>query len=91
MNIPGYQIQRQIGEGGMATAYLAIQESLERQVVLKVINTAKQKHDENAERFINEARIVASLNHPNVITIYDVGKVQDFIYMSMKSCTFPTS
>jgi serine/threonine-protein kinase PpkA len=84
MHIPGYEIQKQIGEGGMATAYLAIQKSLGRQVVLKVLNAARQKLGENVERFMNEARIVASLNHPNVVTIFDIGRTQDFIYMSME-------
>jgi len=84
MEIPGYSVIRPIGVGGMATAYLAMQTSLSRQVVLKVLDTANEVSAKNVERFMNEARIVASLRHPNVITIYDVGRHQNFIYISME-------
>lgn len=68
----------------MATAYLAVQESLGRAVVLKVLDTSSQNSAESVERFLNEARLVAALNHPNIITIYDVGIAEDFIYISME-------
>ncbi len=84
MEVKGYQIQHAIGEGGMATAYLAIQESLGRQVVLKILNADRRKSAHDHERFMNEARIIASLNHPNIITVYDVGTAADFVYMSME-------
>jgi serine/threonine protein kinase len=84
MEIAGYKIQQTIGQGGMATAYLAVQESLGRAVVLKVLDTSNQTSAESVERFLNEARIVAALNHPNIITIYDVGIAEDFIYISME-------
>ena len=78
MEIPGYQIHREIGRGGMATAYLAIQESLEREVVLKVLNITAHNHSENLiERFLAEGRIIATLNHPNIITIFDIGIADD--------------
>jgi hypothetical protein len=84
MEIPGYEIIRAIGVGGMATAYLATQASLGRQVVLKVLDTTNDVTSKNVERFMNEARIVASLRHPNIITIYDVGRQGDLIYISME-------
>jgi serine/threonine-protein kinase PpkA len=84
MEIPGYEIIRAIGVGGMATAYLATQASLGRQVVLKVLDTTNDVTSKNVERFMNEARIVASLRHPNIITIYDVGRHEDLIYISME-------
>jgi serine/threonine-protein kinase PpkA len=84
MEIPGYDIIRAIGVGGMATAYLATQTSLGRQVVLKVMDTSNDMSAKNVERFMNEARIVASLRHPNIITIYDVGRQNEFIYISME-------
>ncbi|MCC6715149.1 MAG: serine/threonine protein kinase, partial [Gammaproteobacteria bacterium] len=68
----------------MATAYLATQASLGRQVVLKVLDTTNDVTSKNVERFMNEARIVASLRHPNIITIYDVGRHSDLIYISME-------
>ena len=51
MQISGYRIEKTIGEGGMATAYLAVQESLGRLAVLKVLNTNNRDSKENVERF----------------------------------------
>ena len=86
MEIPGYKIQREIGRGGMATVYLAIQESLDRPVVLKILDTTlTDKTDDLIQRFLAEGRLVASLNHPNIITIYDIGIANDSnLYISME-------
>ena len=85
MEIPGYKIYREIGKGGMATAYLAKQESLEREVVLKVLNLSAHNHSETLiERFLAEGRIVAALKHPNIITIFDIGIADDALYISME-------
>lgn len=86
MEIPGYQIDRKIGKGGMATVYLARQVSLERQVVLKIMDVSRQTDDNGQiERFLSEGRIVASLHHPNIITIYDIGIADDnSLYISME-------
>lgn len=84
IEIPGYDIERRIGEGGMATAYLAVQKSLGRRVVLKVLDVVHAESQEAVERFLNEGRIVAALNHPHIITIYDIGIAEDFVYMSME-------
>lgn len=74
MEIPGYKVIREIGKGGMATVYLATQESLERSVVLKILDSVDIKQSEDlVDRFLAEGRIIASLNHPNIITIYDIG------------------
>jgi serine/threonine-protein kinase PpkA len=86
MEIPGYQIDRRIGKGGMATVYLATQTSLSRPVVLKILDIPKDnEHSNQIERFLSEGRIVASLNHPNIITIYDIGVTDDnALYISME-------
>ena len=85
MEIPGYRIEREIGKGGMATVYLAIQESLDRSVVLKVLDKAHQASgDDMTQRFIDEGRIIASLHHPNIVTIYDIGIAGDDLYISME-------
>lgn len=86
MEIPGYQIQREIGRGGMATVYLAIQESLDRPVVLKILDSSmSDKAEDLISRFLAEGRLVASLNHPNIITIYDIGIANDSnLYISME-------
>lgn len=84
MKIPGYRIKQTIGEGGMATAYLGVQESLGRLVVLKILNTSNSDSPQNVERFLNEGRLVATLNHPHIITIYDIGIAEEFAYISME-------
>ena len=86
MEIPGYQIDRKIGKGGMATVYLATQVSLSRHIVLKILDISKHADDTaQIERFLAEGRIVASLNHPNIITIYDIGITDDnSLYISME-------
>ncbi len=82
MDIPGFRITKLIAEGGMATVFLAIQESLNRKVALKVLK--KFERADQSERFINEGRIIASLRHPNVITIHDIGRVESWHYIAME-------
>jgi len=84
MEIPGYEIQSSIGVGGMATAFLALQTSLGRKVVLKVLDTTHAESPETIERFLNEGRIIASLNHPYIVTIYDIGIADEVPYISME-------
>ncbi len=85
MEIPGYKIQHRVGQGGMATVYLATQESLNRSVVLKILDVNVPLASETLiERFLSEGRIVATLNHPCIITIYDIGIANDSLYISME-------
>lgn len=85
MEIPGYKIQHRVGQGGMAAVYLATQESLNRSVVLKILDVNGPLASETLiERFLTEGRIVATLNHPCIITIYDIGIANDSLYISME-------
>ncbi|MBI4695030.1 MAG: serine/threonine protein kinase [Gammaproteobacteria bacterium] len=84
MEIQGYKITRCIGQGGMAAAFLAEQTSLGRKVVLKILDTSIHDSPQTVERFLNEGRIVAGLQHPHIITIYDVGRAGNQIYISME-------
>lgn len=84
MNISGYHTQGKLGRGGMAVVYLATQESLDRSVALKVLRPAFADSPEFSTRFLNEGRIVASLNHPNIITIHDIGIQGRMHYISME-------
>lgn len=68
----------------MATVYAAIQESLNRPVALKVLNESFAEEPEFTERFLNEGRVVASLNHRNIITIYDIDVAGGRHYISME-------
>ncbi len=84
MDIPGFQIKRTIGRGGMATVYLAEQESLSRDVCLKTMRTGKGNSASFVERFMNEGRIIAALQHPHIITIFDIGTANDLVWISME-------
>jgi serine/threonine-protein kinase PpkA len=81
-HIPGYRVEGLIGSGGMASVYLAIQESLERPVALKVLDDPESL--EYQERFLNEGRIIASLTHSNIITVHDIGVASRHLYISME-------
>lgn len=84
IKIPGYVIERQLGSGGMAVVYLAIQESFGREVALKIMHRDHAGEKDFAERFLREARIVSRLVHPNIVTVYDVGVHDGYRYLSME-------
>jgi serine/threonine-protein kinase PpkA len=84
MEIPGFDVKRTIGRGGMATVFLAIQQSLDREVVLKTLNTTHDETGDFFERFLKEGRIIASLRHPHIVTIFDIGTADDLVYISME-------
>lgn len=80
--IPGYRIETLLAEGGMASVYLARQQSLDRQVAVKLLR--KFDNPAQAQRFFNEGRIIASLQHRNIITIYDLGEIDERHYLAME-------
>ncbi len=83
--IPGYKIQRLIGEGGMAIVYLAVQESLQREVAIKIIDPSHVMDDETRQRFQQESHTIAQLDHPNIVTIHEVGQTeQGGLFFSME-------
>ena len=85
IDIPGYVIKREIGAGGMATVHLAMQTSLEREVALKVMSPALAADPTFSKRFLQEARMLASLAHPNIVAVYDVGVTASQLhYFSMQ-------
>lgn len=84
IEIPGYQIIRELGKGGMATVYLAIQESFGREVALKVMSPSLSAAPSFHERFLREAQIVSRLVHPNIVTVYDIGERDGHHYLSME-------
>ncbi len=84
MHIPGYQIERELGQGGMAIVYLALQESLHRHVALKVIKPILTTDEEFAHRFLREGRIIAQLNDPHIVTVYDIASHDNTYYLSME-------
>ncbi|QIK37858.1 SUMF1/EgtB/PvdO family nonheme iron enzyme [Caldichromatium japonicum] len=84
MNIPGYTILRELGQGGMATVYLSRQDRLGREVALKVMKPQALAGDEFIARFIKEGQIIARLQHPQIITIYDLDVADGLYYFSME-------
>jgi formylglycine-generating enzyme required for sulfatase activity/serine/threonine protein kinase len=79
-----YEIQEEIGRGGMATVYKAVQKSLDRTVALKVVHQNLLHDTEFVARFHREAKLCASLNHPNIVHVYDEGEVSGVHFMAME-------
>jgi eukaryotic-like serine/threonine-protein kinase len=79
-----YEIQAPLGAGGMGEVYLATQSSLGRQVAVKVLCPAFASDPERLRRFEQEARAASALNHPNIISIYDVGRDAATAYIAME-------
>ncbi len=73
LELPGYQFIEKIGEGGMATVYRGVQQSLKRSVAIKVLNAQLRQHDEVRRAFEVESLIIARLSHPNIVPVVDRG------------------
>ena len=85
IDIAGYSISGEIGRGGMAVVYRARQVLLDREVALKVLNPSLAQDPVYAQRFLQEARMLASLGHPHIVPVYDVGVTPDGLhYFSMQ-------
>ena len=74
--IPGYRVLRRIGKGGMSQVYLGVQESLDRQVAIKVMSPAALTDEISKQRFEHEARTIAKLEHPCIVGIHEVGRTR---------------
>jgi serine/threonine protein kinase len=82
--IPGYKFMKAIGSGGMADVYLAVQKKLDRMVAIKVMQPEIFRSPVTTKRFVREAKTLSKLVHPNIITVFDVGKVEDTYYIVME-------
>jgi len=78
-----YEIHDQIGAGGMATVFRATQRSIGREVALKVISQPGVRHQEQVDRFLREVEIIANLQHPHILPIYDFGEQDGYLYVVM--------
>jgi len=85
----GYEIRALLGSGGMASVYKGYDSALDREVAIKVISTAGQP-DDFVARFQREARLAASLRHPNIVQIYHFGGQQNIVYMVQELLPGPT-
>ncbi len=81
-----FEVISEIGRGAMGVVYDAVDPILERVVAIKTINMALDpaEKDHYEKRFTIEARAAGSLNHPNIVTIYDIGRSGDLAYMAME-------
>lgn len=82
IQVPGYQLIRKIGEGGMSTVYLALQKSLDREVALKLMSPALAANASFCEQFMKEGRIAAKLTHPHLMTVHDIGAENGVYYLA---------
>ncbi|MCP2292475.1 serine/threonine-protein kinase [Nocardia amikacinitolerans] len=80
----GYRIQRQLGQGGMGSVYLAAHPRLPRSTALKLLNRELFADNEIRARFEREADLVAQLDHPNIVTVFDRGVEDDQLWISMQ-------
>jgi serine/threonine protein kinase len=80
----GYRIDSRVGRGGMGVVYRATDLSLERSVALKVLAEDLAKEPGFQRRFVDESKLAASLDHPNVIPIYAAGECDGVLYIAMR-------
>lgn len=78
-----YDIERELGRGGMGVVYLARQKSLDRRVALKVLRPCERTFGPLVRRFLEEARHLARLRHPNIVSIHEVGDAEGEPYFTM--------
>src|SRR5262249_48883798 len=79
-----YQIDGALGRGGMGEVFAATDTKLNRRVALKVLPPATAQNADARERFEREAKAVAALNHPNIVTIYSVEEAEGVVFMTME-------
>src|ERR1051325_6192809 len=79
-----YEIRSKIGEGGMGEVYVAEDTQLHRKVALKVLPPDVASNQDRMRRFKQEATSAASLNHPNIAHIYEIGETEGFHFIAME-------
>jgi serine/threonine-protein kinase len=79
-----YEVESVVGEGAMGVVYCAVDSMLNRRVAIKVMSDAIAQDKDLRERFLREAQAAGSLQHPNVVTIYDFGEIDGHLYIAME-------
>ena len=79
-----YEVLSELGRGGMATVHLARQLDLDRLIALKRLDGLAEESDVRVRRFVREARLAASLSHPNIVTVHDAFEVDGVAYIAME-------
>jgi tRNA A-37 threonylcarbamoyl transferase component Bud32 len=83
-NLAGYRIERVLGRGGMSVVYLAHDLRLKRKVALKLLAPELAQDEGFRSRFLRESQLAASLDHPNVVPVYEAGEVDGLLYIAMR-------
>src|SRR5689334_24573289 len=83
-DIGKYHILELVGEGAMGVVYKARDSVLDRTVAIKVMNESIARQEDLRQRFLREAQAAASLQHPNVVCIYDLGDLDGHLYIAME-------
>ncbi len=86
VRVPGYEVLRELGRGGMGVVYLARQEGLNRHVALKMILHGAHAGAEGLARFRAEAQAIARLQHPNIVQVYAVGEQDGLPFFALELC-----
>src|SRR3984893_9918572 len=86
----GYQLDEEIGRGSMGMVYRGRKIALGREIAVKVLSQALAKDASYVARFIREAQIMAGLNHPNIVQIFDAGQQNGLLYFVMEYVRGPT-
>src|SRR5919201_1114662 len=82
--LAGYRIERVLGRGGMSIVYQAEDLRLRREVALKLLAPELAEDERFRERFLRESRLAASLDHPNVVPVYEAGEAEGLLYIAMR-------
>jgi DNA-binding beta-propeller fold protein YncE len=83
-DLAGYRIERVLGRGGMSVVYLARDPRLKRNVALKVLAPELAEDEGFRARFLRESQLAASLDHPNVVPVYEAGEADGLLYIAMR-------
>ncbi len=82
--LAGYRLEALIGRGGMGVVYRADDLALDRPVALKILSPELASDERFRERFLKESRLAASIDHPNIVPVYDAGEVSGELYIAMR-------
>ena len=85
-----YQLERELGQGGMGTVYLAQDSGLHRQVALKILRSDLGDDPSFAKKFLEEVEVTASLAHPNIIRVFTLGEQDGRLYIVMEHLDQPS-
>ena len=84
MNYGRYKIVKELGKGSMGVVYQAHDPQIDRLVVLKVLRQDRLTSEDFIHRFLKEAKAIGRLSHPNIVTVYDIGRDHETIYIAME-------